>query len=69
MYFPDFYLEDLNLYIEVKGYERERDLTKWKVVNNLLVIKKSDISLIKENRFQINANLAQEDRARKNGIR
>lgn len=29
-YFPDFYLNDKDLYIEVKGLETERDREKWK---------------------------------------
>ena len=29
-YFPDFYLTDKNLYLEVKGLETERDREKWK---------------------------------------
>lgn len=40
IYFPDFYLIDLNIYIEVKGYEREKDLAKYKSLSNLIVIKK-----------------------------
>ena len=39
VYYPDFYLPDLDLYVEVKGYERERDRCKWRVVKNLVVIK------------------------------
>lgn len=50
-YFPDFYLIDLDKYVEVKGYERERDRCKWKVLDNLIVIKKKEIKLIKENKF------------------
>ena len=43
LYFPDFYLPSLDLYIEVKGYERERDRCKWKSVHNLVVLKSSHI--------------------------
>lgn len=43
LYFPDFYLSDYDLYIEVKGYKRERDLCKWKSLNNLIVFEKNDI--------------------------
>jgi len=53
LYFPDFYLIDYDKYIEVKGFERERDRCKWKVVNNLVVIKKKEIQLIKDNKFKI----------------
>lgn len=48
-YYPDFYLPELDLYIEVKGYERERDLAKWKVVPNLRVFKLNEINAIKNN--------------------
>jgi hypothetical protein len=46
LYFPDFYLEEYNLYLEVKGYQRYRDIEKWKVLNNLIVVKKYDIKKI-----------------------
>jgi len=49
LYFPDFYLPDYDLYIEVKGYERERDRAKWLVVNRLLVIKAAQIKALKQN--------------------
>lgn len=53
-YFPDFYLIDYDIYIEVKGYERKRDLEKWKVIKDkLLVFKKNEINLIKNNNFDI----------------
>ena len=29
MYFPDFYLNDFDLYIETKGYSNENDIAKW----------------------------------------
>ena len=47
LYFPDFYLEDYDLYIEVKGYERERDLDKWASIDNLVVLKEKEIKEIK----------------------
>lgn len=53
IYFPDFYLSELNIYVEIKGYERERDIEKWKVVNNLIVLKKKEIELIKNKKFNI----------------
>jgi len=44
-YFPDFILEDYNLYVEVKGYKTERDDAKWsQFKRKLLVIDKKDIS-------------------------
>ena len=42
-YFPDFYLEEYDLYIEVKGYQRDRDVAKWNSLDNLLVFKKQEI--------------------------
>ena len=54
LYFPDFFLPDYNLFIEVKGYETDRDRTKWAVVPNLLTIKQKEIKLIKQNIFHLN---------------
>ncbi len=51
LYFPDFYLLDHDIYIEVKGYKRERDICKWSVVKNLLVITKSEIKNINDKEF------------------
>ena len=53
LYFPDFYLPELDLYIEVKGYQRDRDLQKWKEVDNLLIIRAKEIKEIKNNTFTI----------------
>ena len=47
MYYPDFYLPDLDLYLEVKGYERERDRAKWSSVPNLIIFKLKEITEIK----------------------
>jgi hypothetical protein len=47
-YFPDFYLPEKDLYIEVKGFTRERDLAKWSVVNNLIIITKDEIEILKD---------------------
>jgi len=52
-YYPDFYLPEYNMFIEVKGYERERDKAKWSVVNNLIVIKKHEINLMKKNSLSL----------------
>lgn len=53
-YFPDFYLIKYDKYIEVKGYVRERDLKKWEVVSNkLIIIKKDLIKKIKNKTFNI----------------
>ena len=53
LYFPDFYIPDLNLYVEIKGYETERDRNKWKVIPNLIVIKKKEIDQIKKGIFTL----------------
>ena len=45
-YYPDFYLLDYGFYIEVKGYERQRDIEKWKAVKNLIVFKHLEISKV-----------------------
>lgn len=43
-YYPDFYLPQEDLFIEVKGYETERDRAKWRDFPlKLKVIRKSDI--------------------------
>lgn len=47
-YFPDFYLPTLNLFVEVKGYETDRDKCKWAMVPNLVLIKKREIDLIRQ---------------------
>lgn len=50
-YFPDFYLSELDLYIEIKGYETDRDRAKWNAFpKKLKVIKKEEIKLIRENK-------------------
>lgn len=48
LYFPDFYLPEYDLYLEVKGYEREKDKIKYKILNNLIVLKKREINNIKQ---------------------
>ena len=52
-YYPDFYLPDFDRYIEVKGYQTEKDLAKWQVVENLIVIKKNEINKIKKGTYEI----------------
>lgn len=53
LYFPDFYLPEMDVYVEVKGYETERDRCKWKAVPNLIVIKQVDINKIKAGTFSL----------------
>lgn len=53
-YFPDFYLPDLDVYIEVKGYEVERDTAKWRdFPKTLIVIKKEQMKSIVKNTFDL----------------
>lgn len=52
-YFPDFYLPEMDLYVEVKGYERERDLIKYRAVANLVIVKKDDIKNIQMGEFKL----------------
>lgn len=59
LYFPDFYLPRLDVYIEVKGYETERDRCKWVVVPNLIVIKNKEIKQIKENIYALVTHLVE----------
>ena len=53
LYYPDFYLPDYDRYIEVKGYQRDRDLYKWKSVPDLIVIKSMEIKAIRNNTFKL----------------
>lgn len=53
LYFPDFYLPELDLYLEVKGFERERDKCKWKSIKNLRIIRNKEIKEIKNGTFRI----------------
>ena len=50
-YFPDFYLEEYDCYVEVKGYETDRDTAKWSSIPNLIVLKEKEINDIKKNKF------------------
>ena len=54
LYFPDFYLIDFNLYLEVKGYERERDHAKWKCIDNLIVLRSDEIDRLNSGEDIIN---------------
>lgn len=51
-YFPDFYLPTKDFYVEVKGYETERDRAKWAAFpKNLMVVKKREIELIRNGKW------------------
>lgn len=44
-YYPDFYLIDENKYVEVKGYETEKDKEKWsQFPEKLMVLKKIELN-------------------------
>lgn len=55
-YIPDFYLSDLDIYVEVKGYYTLKDLEKWKVFPyELKVIFGEDLyknNLIKKSKYK-----------------
>ncbi len=52
-YFPDFYLPELDIYIEVKGYETERDHAKWlHFPKRLCIIRKAEIDQIRCSEFK-----------------
>jgi hypothetical protein len=51
-YYPDFYIESLDLYVEVKGYETDRDRAKWlHFPKKLCIIKEKEIKEIKKGCF------------------
>lgn len=54
-YFPDFYLTELNIYTEVKGYKTGRDEAKWsQFPHQLLIVQKQDIERIRNGTFSLN---------------
>lgn len=55
IYFPDFYLNDYDIYIEVKGFERERDKAKLQAfTKKIILLKNNEIQSIKNNTFKLN---------------
>lgn len=59
LYFPDFLIEEYNCYIEVKGYETDRDRAKWSQLDKkILVIKQKEIDLIKKQNYDIISKLS-----------
>jgi hypothetical protein len=53
-YFPDFYLPEHNVYVEVKGYKTERDEAKWsQFPKKLLVVDKKDIPKLLDNTYKL----------------
>ena len=53
IYYPDFYLPEVKLYVEIKGYEREKDKLKWKAVPGIIIIKRKEIEKIKRRTFNL----------------
>lgn len=53
-YFPDFYIESTDWYVEVKGYETDRDRAKWnQFPKKLLVVREQSIKDIRNNTFTV----------------
>jgi hypothetical protein len=53
-YNPDFYLRDLGVYVEVKGFQTKKDEAKWMAFpHKLLIVKKSEINRIKKNTYTL----------------
>ena len=53
-YIPDFYIAELDTYVEVKGYETERDRQKWlQFPLKLRIIKEAEIKLIRKGQFKL----------------
>lgn len=51
-YIPDFYLPELDAYVEVKGYETDRDRAKWLTFpKKLIIIKAEEIKNIRKGCF------------------
>lgn len=51
-YFPDFYLPEKHLYVEIKGYETEKDRAKWSYFpHELLVLRAKEIKNIRQGTF------------------
>lgn len=49
MYFPDFYLPLYDIWVEVKGYETEKDRCKWRdFPHKLMVLKKKEIKTMQD---------------------
>ena len=54
LYFPDFYVPELDIFIEVKGYEVKKDREKWKQFKKkLVVLKEKEVNEIIKGSFDI----------------
>ena len=53
-YYPDFWLGSIDVYVEVKGYETEKDRCKWsQFPKSLVIIKRKEIDEIKNSTFTV----------------
>lgn len=53
-YYPDFYIPSLSVYVEIKGYETEKDKAKWgKFPHRLIVLRQKDIDKIRKDNFSL----------------
>ena len=53
-YHPDFYIPNLDLFVEVKGYETDRDRAKWtQFTKKLCIVKETAINEIRKDEFTI----------------
>lgn len=54
LYNPDFYLPEHNIYVEVKGYTTDVDISKWKCfTEKLYVLKAAEIDAINKDEFTL----------------
>lgn len=59
-YFPDFFLPEKEMYIEVKGYETERDRAKWNAFpKKLTIVRKQDIIDIRKGIWDYSSKVEQ----------
>ena len=57
-YTPDFFLEDLEIYVEVKGYETPKDVAKWEQFpHKLVVFRKKEIQDMRKSHFDLDGFL------------
>ena len=53
-YFSDFFLSEYDMYVEIKGYQTDRDTAKWQQFpKQLVILKKADILNIKNRVFKL----------------
>ena len=60
-YNPDFFLPELHVYVEVKGYETDRDRAKWECFPQpIIIVRRSEIERIRSNSFTVDMLLARQ---------